>query len=67
MNRRSVTVRAGQGLSGQNVEVAVAGKPTFIGTVGRDGIIRVAKGSESGKALEDAFFSGQKVTIRPLE
>ncbi len=67
MNRRSVVLRADPALSGTNVEITISGKPAFTGTLGRDGTIRVAKQSESGKSLQDAFFGGKRVAIRPVE
>jgi ATPase len=66
MERRNVIVRAGGDFSGQHVEVRVAGEPLFQGTVGRDGIIRVAKGSDEGKGLQDAFFASKRVTVARL-
>ncbi|MCJ2554578.1 MAG: PINc/VapC family ATPase [Candidatus Thermoplasmatota archaeon] len=66
MERRSVIVQAGGEFSGQHVEVRIAGQPLFQGTVGRDGLIRVAKGSEEGKTLQDAFFANKRVTVARL-
>ncbi|MEE9173786.1 MAG: PINc/VapC family ATPase [Thermoplasmata archaeon] len=66
MERRNVIVQAGGEFSGQHVEVRIAGKPLFQGTVGRDGLIRVAKGSEDGKTLQDAFFANKRVTVARL-
>lgn len=67
MDRRHAILKVGEDLSGRNIEVYISGKPVFQGTVGRDGVIRVAKGRDAGKALEDAFFSGRKVTVVPLD
>ncbi|MDX1534074.1 MAG: PINc/VapC family ATPase [Thermoplasmata archaeon] len=66
MERRNVLVHAGGEFSGQHVEVRIAGEPLFQGTVGRDGIIRVAKGSDEGKGLQDAFFASKRVTVARL-
>ncbi|MFQ5987177.1 MAG: hypothetical protein ACE5KQ_07445, partial [Thermoplasmata archaeon] len=66
MERRNVIVQAGGEFSGQHVEVRVAGEPLFQGTVGRDGLIRVAKASEEGKNLQDAFFANKRVTVARL-
>ncbi len=63
MDRRNVILRVGEDISGRNVDILISGKPTFQGTVGRDGLIRLAKGSEAGKALEEAFFAGRQVTV----
>jgi ATPase len=67
MDRRHAILRVGDDMSGRNVEVIISGRPVFQGTVGRDGVIRVVKGGEAGKALEEAFFSGKKVTVVPLD
>jgi ATPase len=67
MDRRYAILKVGEDLAGRNVEVHISGKPVFQGTVGRDGVIRVAKGRDAGKALENAFFSGRKVTVIPLD
>lgn len=67
MDRKNVILSVGKDLSGRNVEVSVSGSSAFQGIVGRDGYIRLAKGSEAGKSLEDAFFAGKKVAIVPLD
>ncbi|MEE9237820.1 MAG: PINc/VapC family ATPase [Thermoplasmata archaeon] len=67
MDRKNVILRVGKDLSSHNVEVVISGRPAFQGTVGRDGVIRVAKGSKAGKSLEDAFFAGRRVTVEPLD
>ncbi len=67
MNRRNVVLRVGKEFSGRKVEVTIDGKSAFQGTVGGDGFIRVAKGSEAGKSLQDAFFAGRRVSVEPLD
>ncbi len=67
MDRKNVILQVGKELSGQSVEVMVEGTSIFQGTVGRDGVIRVGKGSPAGKALEDAFFAGKRVTVEPAD
>jgi ATPase len=61
---RSVVVAAGPNLSGRAVEVVVGGQAIFKGTVGRDGVIRFAKGSKQGKQIQEALEAGKGVTLR---
>ncbi len=67
LNRRNAILNVGKDYSGRTVEVRISGKPAFQATVARDGFIRVSKGSEGGKSLEDAFFAGRQVTVAPLD
>lgn len=65
VDRRNVILDVGDELAGANVEVHVGGKSLMQGTVGKDGLIKVAKGSSAGKALQDASFAGTPVTVVP--
>ncbi|MFQ5838874.1 MAG: PINc/VapC family ATPase [Thermoplasmata archaeon] len=67
MDRKNAILRVGEDFAGRNVEVLISSKPVFQGTVGRDGLIRVAKGSEAGRVLQEAFFSKKQVTVSPMD
>ncbi len=64
IDKRSVALAVGNELKGRNVEVLLGGESVFTGTVGRDGMLRFTKGSEEGKALQDAYFAKRDVRVR---
>lgn len=67
VSRRSVVLQVGDALAGDHVEVFVGQESLFQGTVGKDGLIKVAKGSDAGKALQEAHTAGKGVRVVPVE
>ncbi|MFW5929910.1 MAG: KH domain-containing protein, partial [Halobacteriota archaeon] len=53
-------------MSGETVEVKADGDYLFTATVGRQGDIKVSRGSEIAEKLEDAVDRGRRVTIEPV-
>jgi ATPase len=51
---------------GETVEVQADGEYLFTATVGRQGDIKVSRGSEIAEALEDAVDEGRRVTVEPV-
>jgi ATPase len=66
-DKRHVVIAAGRPLAGRNVEVLVDNEVALIGTVGRDGYIRLAKGSDLGRDLLDAAYAGRDIRLRRAE
>lgn len=54
------------GMEGETVEVSADGEYLFTATVGRQGDIKVSRGSEIAEALEDALDAGRQVTVEEV-
>jgi ATPase len=54
------------GMEGETVEVYADGEYLFTATVGRQGDIKVSRGSEIAEALEDAVDAGRQVTVEEV-
>ncbi len=54
------------GMEGETVEVYADGEYLFTATVGRQGDIKVSRGSEIAEALEDAVDAGRHVTVEEV-
>lgn len=63
-DKKSISLSVGSDLRGKNVEIMIGEDPVFTGTVGRDGLVRLAKGSEAGRAVQQAYFSQEEVWVR---
>ncbi|MDY7083025.1 MAG: KH domain-containing protein, partial [Halobacteria archaeon] len=54
------------GLSGETVQVQAGGDYLFTATVGRQGDIKVSRGSEIANKLEDAVDTGRKIWVEEV-
>jgi ATPase len=55
-----------EGMEGETVEVYADGEYLFTATVGRQGDIKVSRGSEIAEALEDAVDANRRVTVEEV-
>ncbi len=53
-------------MSGETVEIKADGEYLFTATVGRQGDVKVSRGSEIAEALEDAYDAGRTITVNPV-
>jgi len=61
---RNIVLVLDPDMAGENGEVRVAGERLFAATIGRNGEIRVRRGSAEGRRLQQAFNDDETVTVR---
>ncbi|MDY6774692.1 MAG: PINc/VapC family ATPase [Halobacteria archaeon] len=55
-----------EGMEGETVEVSAGDEYLFTATVGRQGDIKVSRGSEIAERLEDAVDRGERIVVNPV-
>jgi ATPase len=64
VNDRHVILDLDPTLRGRNIEILVNGEPAFIGSVSRTGSIKLARGSEPGDKVYQAYKAGETIRAR---